>query len=235
MDARLILADEPGAWVTFMSQGRRFRGRMDPMWIGAEKVAALLSRPQLVLQLLDEASRTTAMIGDPFCRKTVVLLQDWADAVGLGFHGLGLLQRGLSDLARLEVDLVRMGVEIRDWLDPAGSVSSRRMALLIGDLVDRPESRMGAAYWGVQPITKGGIVLAQISDSFGGDGRVHMFLKSEAEIEAEQRAREEDAAKRERIKAQRPTEIVAVKRTAESFASAKASSLAELEKILAGG
>lgn len=199
MLARLILEDEPGAWVDFEFRGRLYRARMDPMWLGAETLPELMEKPRLMWQLLDEASQFRAMTGDPFGKRVIALLGDYLDAVGLGFKGFGLLLHAIERIDLLEVDLLRLGLDVRDWLRPEGSLSSRRVALLVADFLDRPETCLGAAHFDVVPLSKGEILLARY---VGGpkEGEPHMFLKAPSTLEAERQAQVAEAEKRERIK-----------------------------------
>lgn len=198
MSARLVLVDEPGAWVDFTTGGRSFRARFDPMWLGAEKLAELLEKPRLVWQLLDEKSRARAMTHDLFGRHTLTMLKDYLDTVGLGFEGLVEVMYGLEHLDELEVDLLRMGLEVRDWLTPEGSLSSRRMMLVIRDLKNRPESAVGAVWFDLKPIDKAGLVAAQYVST---PEKPHRFLKSPAEIQAEVDEKREQDAKIARVQA----------------------------------
>lgn len=200
MGARLVLRDKPGAWMMFSSGGTQYRARLDPLWLGAERLVELLNNPRLVWQLLDEPSRIRAMMDDIFGTRTVVLLQDYAEAAGLGFDGLAALIRGLNNLDALEVDLFRMGVDVADWLDLEGPLSSRRMALVIRDLMERPETRIGAAVYDLLPIDKAGIVLAQIANGMSESKENHVYLKSQSELRAEAEVKAERAASAERMR-----------------------------------
>ena len=201
MSARLVVVDEPGAWIEFESRGREYRARMDPMWLGPEKLSRLLNQPPLVWQLLDERDRLRAMTSDPFGQHIVTLLKDYLDAVGLGIRGLSRLIYALQHLDDLEVDLLRMGLDVRDWLAPEGPLSSRRVSLLVEDFQDRPETRLGARMFGIFPASKSAIVAAQAFKANVQDKDfVHQFLKSPDQLEAEAEQRREAAEKRERIR-----------------------------------
>lgn len=233
MDARLVLADVPGAFTTITHARHRVRVRMDPMWLGASKLRELEYRPRLVWQLVDEADRFSVVMADPFGAKVADLLRAYADGVGLGVAGLQALWRGLDELDALEVDLVRMGVEIRDWLDPEGPVSSRRMALIIRDLVARPETSLGARAAGLFPLDKAAMAAAQIATGLSGKkGFVHPFLRKASELEAEAVAQAEAEVRKERIRHRRLV-VEHVERTEVSFVAARDESRRELEKILA--
>ena len=58
--------------------------------------------------------------------------------------GMQRLIFGLTHIELLEVDLLRIGLDVRDWLSPDGDLSSRRVAVLIGDFFTRPETCCGA-------------------------------------------------------------------------------------------
>lgn len=234
MNARLVLADEPGAWVDVEFRGRTYRARMDPMWLGAERLVELIDRPPLVRHLLDEQDRARVLTADPFGRHTVGLLTSYVDAVGLGFKGLVNLRHGLEHLDLLEVDLLRIGLDVRDWLDPEGPLSSRRVALLIADFLYRPETQLGADAFDIRPASKTAVVAAQMSKAHVSDENyVHPFLKSPAELEAEAKARREAEEKRERIRQQRFSTVERVAPGRESFKSAQARSRQALAEILA--
>lgn len=201
MPARLVLTDVPGAWVKVSFRGREFRARMDPMWLGPDQLARLLERPQLVWQLLDDRDRARILIADPFGRHTVSLLMDYMESVGLGLLGMQRLIYALNHLDELEVDLLRMGLDVRDWLDTEAALSSRRVALLVEDFQARPETRLGALYFGIYPMSKSGMVAAQALEAQSSDKEFrHPFLKSPELVEAEAEQRREEAARRERIK-----------------------------------
>lgn len=200
MNARLVLKDKPGAWIQFTTGGKTYRARMDPLWLGVERFPELLKDTRLVWQLLDEKSRMRAMLDDLFGSRTLVMLQDYAEAVGLGFGGLYHLDFALKHLDELEIDLLRLGFDITDWLDVSGPLSSRRAALIVGDLLDRPETQIGAARMDIPPVDKSAVVLAQIAGSMGKDAETHMYLKTRSELRAEAEARAEEQARINRIR-----------------------------------
>lgn len=234
MIARLILEDKPGAYLTFTSRGRKYRARRDPMWLGPDLLPSLLTKTRLVWQLLDDDSKMQAMTNDPFGSLTVVLLSDYLDAAGLNFDGLARLRHAMENLEDLEVDLLRLGFDVRDWLDPEGPLSSRRVALLVRDFLDRPETRMGATSQKLLPVSKETIVLAQIASGMGGEGFTHDFLKSPEEIAQEAKALAEVKEKRERISKQAPAQLDAVSSSGKSFRAVREESRKQLQKILAG-
>lgn len=234
MDARLIMGDLPGAWVEFTSGGEVLRARMDPLWLGVDDFPELLTRPRLVLRLLDERSQITAMISDPFGDRFPVLLTDYAEAVGLGLDGLAGLGGIFDHLSLLEVDLLRLGLDIRDWLAPEGPLSSRRVWLLVKDLRQRPESQIGAMRMGIHPADKAAIVAAQALTAKAEDKSYkHYFLRSPADLEREEKQLRLDAEKRARIEKQQTVTLQQVTPGTESFQSAQQASLEALEEIMA--
>lgn len=233
MLARLILKDQPGAWTKFTVGKHTFRARMDPMWLGVDQLYDLLYKPQLVLQLLDEKSRINAVIADPFQEHLGGLIEAYADAVGIGIEGLAIVRTVLERATALEVDLLRIGLDICDWLTPEGPLSTRRVVELIKDFRERPETQLGSTRFGVLPVDKAAIVLAQIHTGLGEEGQEpHRFLKSPEDIEREQEQLRRAAEKRERIKDLHPVELVR-SGGAESFESSKAESQRMLQEILA--
>lgn len=232
MSARLILADTPGAWTTFTSRGRTYRARFDPLWLGVEKFTPLLSKPTLVWQLVDERDRLWGMAADPFGRHAVRTLGDYLDAVGLSFEKIAWLSKALDFIEDVEIDLLRMGLEVRDWLDLEGPISSRRMALIYADLRDRPETRIGARAHEVVPVDKAGIVTAQFFDALRNNDTKHPFLRSAAEVEADRREQLETAEKIKRIESQQATVLTAQPASTGAWKkTAQAESLRMLEEL----
>lgn len=197
MLARLILDEGPGAHVTFDHRGIQVRALMDPMEAGPEYISQLLDDPRCIFKLLDRESQVVVGFDDPFNRGIFLLLENYLEAVGLSFKALGRLVLGLEQIHRLEIDLLRIGFEVRDWLDPEGALSSRRVALLIEDFLDRPETRLGAYRLDLMPISKEAIIGAQ---QLGKPEEPHQFLKSVTQLEAEASAQREREAAIERMK-----------------------------------
>lgn len=232
MDARLVLEDRPGAWVEFSSRGREFRARFDPMWLGPDGLCDLLRKPFLVRKLMDEKSKMSALIADPMGKYVRTLAEDYADAVGLGLRGLAVLNHALENIGLVEVDLLARGLDVRDWLDPEGSLSSRRVALLVEDFLARPETCIGAKRFDVEPITREGIVLAQWYSGMAGEDFTHPFLKSPLALEEEAEQRRVDSEKRERMGRSRLSEIGSTPGGG-GFDRAREESRRQLEEILA--
>lgn len=201
MSARLIMRDEPGAWITFTSGRDTYRARLDPLWLGADGLQDLARNTKLVWQLLDDSSRLMAMMSDMFAARTLVLLRDYLDAAGLGFEGFHRLLYAIEHLDELEIDLLRLGFDVRDWLNPDGPLSSRRVALIVKDCLHRPETQLGAVRENKHPISKDAIVLAQIAGGMSESKEPHLYLRSPEQLEAEAKAAREEREKIERIKA----------------------------------
>ncbi|OFT91387.1 hypothetical protein ACEN2D_02185 [Corynebacterium auriscanis] len=198
MLAGLVLADQPGAWTTFTFDGREVRARSDPMWMGWECLSEILDKPQHVRRLFDQHSQMMLTFADPFGAKLPILLREYLGSVGLSLERLGVLLHALERVEDLEVDLLRMGLDVRDWLTPEGALSSRRVALIVEDLLDRPESRIGAAHMDISPADKAAIGIAQY---LSGESHRHRFLWSPEELEKDAKCQREEAEKMERIAA----------------------------------
>lgn len=196
MGLRHVLGDRPGAWVSFQSSGATYRARRDPMCVGAEALAGVLERPGVLLGAFDDRSRERALMGDIFGTRLPLLVDDYLGAVGLSITRLGLVVFVLEHIEDLEVDLLRVGLDVYDWLDPEGGLSTRRVCALVEDFQERPETRLGALRMGIFPIDKAGIAAAQ---QFNHEGSTHPFLLTRDEVSAEQQRRADEEAKRQRI------------------------------------
>lgn len=229
MSARLILDDEPGSWVVFKCGNARFRARRDPMWLGCEDLPELLVNPRLLWRLMDDDSRlksmTTAMVNGGLDDQ----LQAYLESVGLSVFKLALTSHALDDADLLEVDLLRIGVDIRDWLDPEGPVSTRRLLALYQDFLDRPETRVGAKRFDVNPISKTGLAVALSHTSQMDKGFEHPFLKSPTDLEQEAEQARVAAEKRERMSQDRRR--VLSDGSGRSFKSSQSESLRMLEEL----
>lgn len=230
MDPRLILADQPGAWTNFTSGGRLLRARIDPMWLGPDTLRVLMDQPQHVRRLFDERSQIVSMTSDPFGRRLGQLFTDYFDAVGLGLQGLVQLRFALDHLDLIELDLLREGLEIRDWLAPEGPLSSRRLVLLMSDWKHRPETCVGAHRMQIFPASKAAIAAAQ---SISSKDDTHPFLKSPQRLAEEEKQLRSDRAARERISRQQRTELVSVEASADALQDAQTESKRALERLLA--
>lgn len=229
MSARLILDDEPGSWVEFTCGRRRFTARRDPMWLGHEDLPELLVNPRLLWRLMDDESRiksmTTAMVNGGLDDQLVAYLE----AVGLSIFKLAMATHALEDADLLEVDLLRIGVDIRDWLAPEGPLSTRRVVALYQDLLDRPETRVGAKRFDVKPIDKTGLAAVFFHTSFMDQGFEHSFIKSPTDLEQEAEQARIAAQKRERMTQDRRR--VLSDGSGRSFESSQSESLRMLEEL----
>nr|DAR74696.1 MAG TPA: hypothetical protein [Caudoviricetes sp.] len=229
MSARLILDDEPGSWVEFTCGRRRFTARRDPMWLGHDDLPELLVNPRLLWRLMDDDSRlksmTTAMVNGGLDDQLVAYLE----AVGLSIFKLALATHALEDADLLEVDLLRIGVDIRGWLDPEGPLSTRRVVALYQDLLDRPETRVGAKRFDVKPIDKTGLAAVFFHTSFMDQGFEHSFIKSPTDLEQEAEQARIAAQKRERMTQDRRR--VLSDGSGRSFESSQSESLRMLEEL----
>lgn len=229
MSARLILDDEPGSWVEFTCGRRRFTARRDPIWLGHDDLPELLVNPRLLWRLMDDDSRlksmTTAMVNGGLDDQLVAYLE----AVGLSIFKLALATHALEDADLLEVDLLRIGVDIRDWLDPEGPLSTRRVVALYQDLLDRPETRVGAKRFDVKPIDKTGLAAVFFHTSFMDQGFEHSFIKSPTDLEQEAEQARIAAQKRERMTQDRRR--VLSDGSGRSFESSQSESLRMLEEL----
>lgn len=165
MSARLILEDEPGAWVEFVSGGVRLRARRDPMFLGHEDMVELLENPRLLWRLLDESSRVKSMTAAMVSGGLGEQLKAYLKASGLSVFKLALATHAVEDADLLEVDLLRIGLDVRDWLDPEGPLSTRRVVALYEDMLDRPETRVGSKRMDIKPSDKAALAVALFQSS----------------------------------------------------------------------
>lgn len=121
----------------------------------------------------------------------------WLDAAGLDEVKLDRLRVALEYLEDVEADFMRVHrLDIRDWF--TGDLSSRRVAVLVGDLLDRPETLLGAqALKIVRPLTSGEIMLAQSVAANSEAKAPHFLLTTHAQRDDELELR----AKQERMQA----------------------------------
>lgn len=229
MYARLIAEDEPGAWVEFSTRGGRLRARRDPMWLGFEAFSQLLDNPRLFWDLLDETSLVKAMTSAFTSQAFITQFGDYLEACGLSMFKLAIGIRALEDIDLLEVDLLKFGLDVRDWLDRDGELSTRRVVALYLDLLDRPESRIGAKRYSVKPADKAALAVAIFHSGFMEKGAEHDFLQPPESLEEEAEKRRVDAEKRKRMQSDR-TQLATPNGPA---TSSKAESLRMLEKIKA--
>lgn len=229
MSARLILEDEPGAWVEFTCGGVRYRARRDPMFLGFEDLGQMLENPRLLWRLYDESSRVKSMTAAMLSGGLGEQLKAYLRACGLSIFKLALAAHAVEDIDLLEVDLLRIGLDVRDWLDPEGPLSTRRVVALYQDLLDRPESRVGAKRMDIKPADKAALAVALFQSSQMDKGFEHPFLKSPTDLEKEAEQARVAAEKRERMSRNRHR--VLADSSGRSFKSSQAESLRMLEDL----
>lgn len=232
MGAEVVRNDTPGSWTTFTFRKLRLTARTDPMSLGEQALREWAENPHIIRRLLTEDSLLDYSFHDVRGEYLVDLLETYLDAVGLSFQRLSLVIYALDHLDELEVDLLRLGLDVRDWLSPDGDLSTRRVALLIEDFRLRPETRLGALHMNILPLAKDGVVLAQIAAGLGG-GDKHQFLKTPDEIAEEAAQLRRTAEKRKRIESQSIGAVLSQQGTVEDFEEARAESKKALAAIMA--
>ena len=120
-------------------------------------------------------------------------------------------------------------MDVRDWLDPEGPLSTRRVVALYQDLLDRPESRVGAKRMDIKPADKAALAVALFQSSQMDKGFEHPFLKSPTDLEQEAEQARVAAEKRERMGQDRRR--VLSDGSGKSFKSSQAESLRMLEDL----
>lgn len=229
MSARLILEDEPGAWVEFTCGGVRYRARRDPMWLGHEDVGQMLENPRILWRLYDDSSRVKSMTAAMLSGGLGEQLRAYLEACGLSIFKLALAAHAIEDIDLLEVDLLHIGLDVRDWLDPEGPLSTRRVVALYQDLLERPETRVGAKRMDIKPADKAALAVALFQTSQMDKGFEHPFLKSPTDLEQEAKQARINAEKRERMGQNRRR--VLSDGSGRSFKSSQAESLRMLQEL----
>ena len=229
MSARLILEDEPGAWAEFICGRVRYRARRDPMWLGHEDLCQVLENPRLLWRLYDESSRVKSMTAAMLSGGLGEQLRAYLDACGLSIFKLALAAHAVEDIDLLEVDLLRIGLDVRDWLNPEGPLSTRRVVALYQDMLDRPETRVGAKRMDIKPADKAALAVALFQSGQMDKGFEHPFLKSPTDLEQEAEQARIAAEKRERMGQDRRR--VLSDGSGRSFKSSQAESLRMLEDL----
>lgn len=231
MSARLILEDEPGTWVEFIHAGARYRALRDPMDLGHEFVSQLPENPRLFWRLFDESSQIRAMTAAYAQGGLYEQMDAYFEAVGLSIYKVALASLAVENIDLLEVDLLRIGIDVRDWLDPEGGLSTRRVVALYEDLLERPETLVGAKRWDIKPADKAALAVAMFHASFNESGDEHSFLKSPKKLAQELEDARIAAEKRERMSRNRKTLLT--DGSGGSFESSTDESLRMLEEIAA--
>lgn len=232
MNAGLILNDRPGSRIHFTTLGVAVEAYTDPLHLGVDAVLDIPHRPKLITRLFDEVSQIDVMMADIDGSRAVEVLEDYLNAAGLGFTGLQRLIFALTHLDLLEVDLLRIGLDIRDWLDHSGDLSSRRVALLLGDFFTRPETCCGAKLFDVQPIDKAGFVAAQyVTSKMDKSAGKHFFLRSPDEVAEENKSIAADRERRERIGKQKKVVLSRGSNSVALLDGARAESIRQLKEL----
>ncbi|ALC05915.1 hypothetical protein CDES_07530 [Corynebacterium deserti GIMN1.010] len=162
----------------------------DPMTLGVEWCATFLENPSKFRRLLTTNSGFALFSLFPSPDDWQRLFTLWMEAAGLSAEKLHYLRLALQHLEAIEVDFLRhFQIDIFGWL--RGEIPSRRVANLVADLAARPETRFGAAMFGiVTPLAAGEIMLAQSVAANSEAKKPHMLLKTLAEMDAEREERE---------------------------------------------
>lgn len=166
----------------------------DPMARGPEFLVEFLADRAQFRKLLTPESGfaifSLFLRGDDWGR----LYRAWLDAAGLDEVKLDHLRFALDHLEDAEADFMRFchGLDIRDWF--AGTLPSRRVAVLVGDLRQRPETLLGARDLRiVRPLTSGEIMLAQSVAANSEAQTPHFLLITQAQRDADIELREKQA------------------------------------------
>lgn len=182
----------------FTVRGRSavIEAQADPMALGLEFLVKFLGDRSEFRKLLTPQSGFALFSmfprGDDWRR----LYEAWLSAAGLTEKKLVALQLAFDHIEDVEADFLRVydGLDVRDWF--TGDLSSRRVANLVLDLVQRPETLLGARQIEiVRPLSSGEIMLAQSVAANSESKSPHFFLKTHAQRDAEIAERE----KRERM------------------------------------
>lgn len=185
--------------VTFQVGGRSADLEMtaDPMTLGVEWCVSFLENPSKFRRLFTTQSGFALFSLFPGPDDWQRLFDLWMGAAGFSAEKLRYLRLALQHLEAVEVDFLRdFQIDIYDWL--RGEIPSRRVANLVADLAGRPETRFGAAMFGiVTPLAAGEIMLATSVAANPEAKRPHALFKTLAEVDVER----EELAKMERMRA----------------------------------
>lgn len=176
-----------GEWTVFdfRRHGRtvRVRAKTDPRVLGLDDLRRFLGGSSApFLTLLDGMSKFTLMPSMRGAPDMQALVFAWRDAVGLSADLLAALQLALDYPDEVEQDFLRLYPhhDVADWLE--GRLSTRRFALMVFDLFDRPDSRVGALAYGIKtPLSHTEIMVAQ--SVAASNERTHPFLVTHKELQ----------------------------------------------------
>lgn len=174
--------------VTLRGRSATLTAHADPMALGPEWLAAFLENRSGFKQLLTSDSGFALFTLLPRGNDWLILYQAWLEAAGLDEEKLFLLDVSLQHLGDLEADFLRIyQLDIREWF--TGGLSSRRVAGLVGDLVKRPETLIGAEQKKiVNPLSHGEIMLA--TSVATAEGKAHPSLVTHKQRDLDRLERE---------------------------------------------
>lgn len=175
----------------------RLAMQADPMALGAQGLKSFLANRSDFRKLLTAKSGFALFALFPQQEDLQRLYLSWLEAAGLSERKLHALTTAMDDIELVEVDFLRLyGIDIKDWF--AGLLSSRRVALLVLDLLERPETRIGAKAYGLaSPLTKNEMMVATSVAANTEEKRPHALLVTQEQLDA----RAEQLAKQRRIQA----------------------------------
>lgn len=163
----------------------------DPMSLGFEGLKNLLEKPEGFRSVLSQKTRDKLMFLLPSGDDVVELFKGWLEATGIRGSGFGALQRALDHLDLVEADLHRyFQLDLADWFKPERTLSTRKLSVLILDLMKRPESAFGAEQAEMDPLSKLEIMFAQYYGGMTESRKPHVFMTTrqdrleEQELEA---------------------------------------------------
>lgn len=175
--------------VSFRGRSATLTAHADPMALGPEWLSAFLKDRSGFRKLIVPDSAFDLAMLMPRGPDWPVLYQAWLEAAGLNEDKLLYLDVALNNLEAFEADLLRVyqGVDAREWF--TGGLSSRRVAVLVGDLAKRPETLIGAELKKiVNPLTFGEIMLA--TSVAAVDGKAHPVFMTHEQRDLERLERE---------------------------------------------
>lgn len=174
--------------VSFRGRSATLTAHADPMALGPEWLSAFLKDRSGFRKLIVPDSVFDLAMLMPRGSDWSVLYQTWLEAAGLDEEKLLYLDVALNNLEALEADLLRIHqIDVREWF--SGGLSSRRVAVLVGDLAKRPETLVGAELKKiVNPLTFGEIMLA--TSVAAVDGKAHPVFMTHEQRDLERQERE---------------------------------------------
>lgn len=174
--------------VSFRGRSATLTAHADPMSLGPEWLSAFLKDRSGFKKLIVPDSVFDLAMLMPRGPDWSVLYQAWLEAAGLNEDKLLYLDVALNNLEAFEADLLRIHqIDVCEWF--TGGVSSRRVAVLVGDLAKRPETLIGAELKKiVNPLSFGEIMLA--TSVAAVDGKAHPVFMTHEQRDLERQERE---------------------------------------------